>query len=47
MAPERAHGSLRLTLGHQTTAEEIERTIAVVGACVARLRRTQPVAATA
>jgi cysteine desulfurase len=43
----RAHGSLRLTLGRETTAADIERTIEVVRACVARLRLAQPVAAPA
>ena len=43
--PELARGSLRLTLGRDTTAAEIERTIEVVGACLARLRSSTPVAA--
>jgi cysteine desulfurase len=43
----RAHGSLRLTLGRETTAADIERTIEVVRGCVARLRLVQPVAAPA
>ncbi|MDQ2689777.1 MAG: cysteine desulfurase [Chloroflexota bacterium] len=43
-----AHGSLRLTLGPETTAEEIERTIDVVTACIARLRASAtPVAVSA
>lgn len=42
---ELARGSLRLTLGRDTTAAEIERTIEIVGACLARLRGTAPVAA--
>lgn len=33
-----AHGSLRLTLGRETTAEEIERTIAVTRDVIGRLR---------
>jgi cysteine desulfurase len=37
-----AHGSLRLTLGPDTTAADIERTIAVVEASVARLRASAP-----
>lgn len=45
--PELARGSLRLTLGRETTSTEIERTIEVVGACLARLRGTSPVAASA
>jgi cysteine desulfurase len=36
--PHLAHGSLRLTLGRTTTAEEIDRTLEVVAACIARLR---------
>ncbi|MGH2446783.1 MAG: cysteine desulfurase family protein [Candidatus Limnocylindria bacterium] len=42
-----AHGSLRLTLGVETTEAEIDRTIEVIGTCVNRLRSTQPMAATA
>jgi len=45
--PHLAHGSLRLTLGPETTAEEIERTIEVVAASVARLRTTAAVAVSA
>jgi cysteine desulfurase len=37
-----AHGSLRLTLGPETTDADIERTIAVVEASVARLRASAP-----
>jgi cysteine desulfurase len=37
-----AHGSLRLTLGSETTAADVERTIAVVEGCVARLRASAP-----
>jgi cysteine desulfurase len=37
-----AHGSLRLTLGPETAAADIERTIAVVEASVARLRASAP-----
>ena len=36
--PELAHGSLRLTLGRGTTSADVDRTIEVVAACVARLR---------
>ncbi|TMB51142.1 MAG: cysteine desulfurase [Chloroflexi bacterium] len=35
---ERARGSLRLTLGHENTAAEVETTVEVVTRCVARLR---------
>lgn len=42
-----AHGSLRLTLGREITKADIERTIMVVAACVARLRASAPVAASA
>ena len=40
----RAHGSLRLTLGPDTTAGDIERTIEAVTSCVARLRASVPAA---
>ena len=36
--PATAHGSLRLTLGPEITAAEIDRTLEVVAACIARLR---------
>jgi cysteine desulfurase len=36
--PRLAHGSLRLTLGERTTADEIERAIERVAACVDRLQ---------
>ncbi|MBW3613375.1 MAG: cysteine desulfurase [Chloroflexi bacterium] len=36
--PQLAHGSLRLTLGPQTTRADVERTIEVTAACIARLR---------
>ena len=36
--PELAHGSLRLTLGRDTTEADVDRTIEVVGACIGRLR---------
>jgi cysteine sulfinate desulfinase/cysteine desulfurase-like protein len=41
---EAAHGSLRLTLGRSTTAEEVMTTIAAVQRCVARLRSHGPTA---
>jgi cysteine desulfurase len=37
-----AHGSLRLTLGPETTAADVERTISVVESCIARLRASAP-----
>lgn len=36
--PQLAHGSLRLSLGRGTTADEVERTIAVIGTLSQRLR---------
>jgi len=36
--PQRAHGSLRLSLGRATTPDEVDRTIAVVAALGARMR---------
>jgi cysteine desulfurase len=36
--PQRAHGSLRLSLGRATTAGEVDRTIAVMAALGARMR---------
>lgn len=39
---DRAHGSLRLTLGEATTAEEIETVLQAVGEAVARLRQLAP-----
>ncbi len=36
--PELAHGSLRLTVGRDTTEAEIDRTLEVVAACIGRLR---------
>ena len=36
--PELAHGSLRLTIGRDTTEADVDRTIDVVGACIGRLR---------
>lgn len=40
---EAAHGSIRFTLGHATTAEDVERVIAVMPGIVERLRRISPV----
>ena len=42
-----AHGSLRLTLGSETTAADVERSIEVVGACVERLRAARAMVASA
>jgi cysteine desulfurase len=38
IAPELAHGSLRLTLGRETTMADVERTLEVVASCIGRLR---------
>jgi cysteine desulfurase len=40
---EGAHGSIRFTLGHATTAEDIERVINVMPGVVKRLREMSPV----
>ena len=42
-----AHGSLRLSIGPETTADDIERTINVIAACVERLRAGRSMVATA
>ena len=39
IAPDIAHGSIRLSLSRFTTAAEIDRAISEIPACVARLRR--------
>jgi len=39
LSPERAHGSVRFTLGRQTTAKDIDYTIKVLPNMVARLRK--------
>ena len=44
---ELAHGSLRLTAGAGTTADELDRAIEVIGACVGRLRASRSLVATA
>jgi cysteine desulfurase len=36
--PELAHGSLRLTIGRDTTEVDVDRTVEVVSACIGRLR---------
>ena len=38
IAPELAHGSLRLTLGPETTVADVDRTVEVVASCIGRLR---------
>ncbi|CAN5152669.1 cysteine desulfurase NifS [soil metagenome] len=38
----RAHGSLRLTLGRETTEADIDRTLTVVATCLERLRASAP-----
>jgi cysteine desulfurase len=43
LSPERARGSLRLSLHRQTTEVEIERTIELVSSQVARLRELSAV----
>ena len=40
LARERVNSSIRFSLGRSTTAEEIDRAVAIVKAAVARLRRT-------
>jgi cysteine desulfurase len=43
ISPERARGSLRLSLHRQTTEEEIARTIELISSQVARLRELSAV----
>ena len=43
LSPERARGSLRLSLGKQTTNEEVDFAIRVIPETVARLRELSPV----
>jgi cysteine desulfurase len=40
--PERAHGSLRFSLGHETTAADIDRVMEVLPGIVEKLRRISP-----
>ena len=40
--PERAHGSLRFSLGHQTTGADIDRVLEVLPPIVAKLRLISP-----
>ena len=42
LPPERAHGSLRFTLGKWTTEEEVDRVLEVLPPIVARLRAMSP-----
>jgi len=42
LSPERAHGSLRFTLGKWTVEEEIDRVLKVLPSIVARLRALSP-----
>ncbi len=43
VTPDRARSSIRLSLGHQNTMEEVDLAIALVGETVARLRELSPV----
>lgn len=43
MSYEAAHGSLRFTLGKRTTAEDVERVIAIMPGIVEKLRHMSPV----
>jgi cysteine desulfurase len=45
LAAERARGSIRFSLGRDTTAEQVDALIEAVAASVAHLRRLSPVAA--
>jgi len=42
IAPEIAHGAIRLSLSRETTESEIDRAIDLVAAAIARLRRSMP-----
>ena len=42
LEPEVAHGSLRLTIGRETTEADVDRTLDVVAPCVRRLRAMRP-----
>ncbi|HTY07613.1 MAG TPA: cysteine desulfurase NifS [Candidatus Edwardsbacteria bacterium] len=44
MPVEQAHGSVRFSLGHGTTAEQIDRTVTALTEAVARLREMSPLA---
>ncbi len=45
LPPEIAHGSLRLTLGHSTTEEQVDAVLRVLPGIVQRLRAMSPLAA--
>ena len=42
LPPEKAHGSLRFTLGRENTEEDIERVLKVLPGIVAKLRAMSP-----
>lgn len=42
LSPQQAHGSLRLTLGSETTEQDIDRVLAVLPRIVANLRQMSP-----
>ena len=42
LAPQEAHGSLRLSLGRWTTEEEIDKVLEVLPKVIAKLRRLSP-----
>ena len=42
LTAEEAHGSMRLTLGHQTTDEEVERVLEVLPGVIEKLRKMSP-----
>jgi len=43
LSPERARGSLRFSLGKQTTAEDVEFALNLIPQTVARLRELSPI----
>jgi cysteine desulfurase len=43
LEPELAHGSLRMTIGRETTEADVDRTLEVVDAAIGRLRAMRPV----
>ncbi|MFW6118420.1 MAG: aminotransferase class V-fold PLP-dependent enzyme, partial [Chloroflexota bacterium] len=42
LSPEQAHGSLRLTLGRESTETDVERVVEVLPGIVAKLRAMSP-----
>ncbi len=44
LKPEEAHGSLRLTLGHENTQEDVDYVISVLPEIVNKLRMISPLA---